>query len=148
VAAARTLLPHFSARFKLIGPLEHGPRAIAAHELSAWRREGIEYAGEVSDIRPHLAACTVFVLPSYYREGQPRSILEALAMGRAVITTDSPGCRQTVVPGSNGLIVPPRNPEALAQAMRRFIEDPTLHIRMGHASRLLAEQRYCVHSVN
>lgn len=88
-------------------------------------REGIlDYLGTTVDVRPYLAACNVFVLPSYYREGIPRSILEALATGRPVITTDLPGCRDTVQPGTNGMIVKPRDVAALADAMAAFAQDP------------------------
>jgi glycosyltransferase involved in cell wall biosynthesis len=89
----------------------------------------------------------VFVLPSY-REGTPRTVLEAMAMGRAIVTTDAPGCRETVVHGDNGFLVPAQDPEALAQAMRRFIDQPALQQRMGTRSRQLAEDKYDVHKVN
>ena len=97
--------------------------------------------------RSWIARASVFVLPSY-REGLPRSTQEAMAMGRAVITTNVPGCRETVVEGLNGLIVPAMNPTALADAMVRMIEDPELVARMGRASRTLAEDRYDVRRVN
>lgn len=148
VDAARQVGRASGARFQLLGPLETGRRAIPLSQLEAWSNEGIvEYLGAVDDVRPHLATCSVFVLPSY-REGLPRSVVEALATGRPVITTDVPGCRETVVSGVNGFLVPPRDASALAVAMRRFIDDPTLIPRMGTASRDLAERRYCVHEVN
>jgi len=90
----------------------------------------------------------VYVLPSYYREGLPRSTQEAMAIGRPVITTDVPGCRDTVIEGVNGYLVPPRNPAALAAAMQRFVSNPALVATMGAQSRRLAEERFDVHKVN
>ena len=89
----------------------------------------------------------MYVLPSY-REGVPASTQEAMAMGRAVITTDAPGCRETVVDHVNGFLVPVRNPHVLAEKMRRFIEQPDLIVSMGEASRRMAEERFDVHKVN
>jgi len=88
------------------------------------------------------------VLPSYYREGVPRSILEAMSTGRAVITTDAPGCRETVNEGENGFLVPTRDATALERAMERFVLDPSLVLRMGRRSREIAEDIFDVHKVN
>ena len=107
------------ARFVLVGPFDANPTAVKPEELAAWVREGtIEYEGAVDDVRPAIEAAHVFVLPSY-REGCPRTVLEAMAMGRPVITTDVPGCRETVEDGLNGFLVPARDPQALAQALGR-----------------------------
>ena len=103
--------------------------------------------GHLSDVRPAIAACSVYVLPSY-REGTPRTVLEAMAMGRAIITTDAPGCRETVAHGDNGLLVPVKSVDELAQAMCRFIDEPGLAGAMGARSRLIAEGKYDVHKVN
>lgn len=103
--------------------------------------------GAVEDVRPALRACSVFVLPSY-REGTPRSVLEAMSVGRAIVTTDAPGCRETVVDGENGFLVPPRNAKALYEAMLRFVEDPELASSMGVASRRIAEEKYDVRKIN
>ena len=126
-----------------------GPRTLVRQdELLAWGQEGaIDYLGPLQDIRPALADCAVYVLPSYYREGTPRSVLEAMAMGRPIITTDMPGCRETVDDGVNGFLVPPRDPPALAAAMARFADSPDLIASMGAAS-ARAEARYDVHGVN
>ncbi|MCX5578539.1 glycosyltransferase family 4 protein [Kaistia terrae] len=150
VEAARRLRPrHPQTRFQILGPLDPGPLAIPRDEIDRWVADGaIEYLGETADVRPYLAASTVFVLPSYYREGLPRSILEALATGRAVITADMPGCRDAIVEGENGFLVPPRDPEALAAAMQRFIDDPTLAKTMGRCSLEIARQRFDVEAVN
>ena len=117
-------------------------------ELDAWVQAGtLDFLGRLSDVRPAIEACSVYVLPSY-REGTPRTVLEAMAMGRAVITTDAPGCRETVVDGDNGFLVPVHSVDALAEAMARFITDPTLAARMGQRGRQLAEEKYDVHKVN
>lgn len=149
VQAARVLRrDHPQARFLLLGGVDTNPGGLAEADVVAWRSEGvIEWLGHVADVRPWIAAASVFVLPSY-REGKPRSTQEAMAMARPVVTTDAPGCRDTVEEGVNGFMVPVRDPEALAEAMRRFIEQPELIGRMGAESRRLAEERFNVHQIN
>jgi len=147
-AARRIRRQHPQARFSLVGWIDDSPNAIAQHELDAWVAEGsLEFLGRLSDVRPAIAACSVYVLPSY-REGTPRTVLEAMAMGRAIITTDTPGCRETVVDGDNGFLVPVKSVPALVKAMERFIAEPELAERMGRRSRQLAEAKYDVHQVN
>ena len=150
VAAARLIRADCpDARFQLLGPADANPAGLPAAELAGWQAEGIiEYLGETRDVAPFLAGATVFVLPTWYREGLPRTILEAMATGRAVITTDTPGCRDAVSDGDNGYLVPVRDPAALARAMRRFIADPGLAARMGVRGRARAESRYDVVIVN
>ena len=105
-AARRVRHAHPEVRIQLLGALDLNPSRISAQELEAWRAEGaIEYLGSTSDVRPFLSRAHVCVLPSY-GEGMPRSVLEAMAMGRAVLTTDVPGCRETVEDGRNGFLVP------------------------------------------
>ncbi|WP_265518350.1 glycosyltransferase family 4 protein [Nitratireductor luteus] len=148
-AARRLRARHPNARFQILGRFDPGPLAITRQEIDRWAAEGmIDYLGETDDVRPFLANCTVFVLPSYYREGIPRSILEAMATGRAIITADTPGCRDTVVHGRNGLIVPPRDPAELAAAMERFIDDPLTARQMGRRSFEMARERFDVDAVN
>lgn len=147
-AAQRVKKQFPQARFSLVGWLDENPDAITQSELDAWVHAGtLDYLGHLSDVRPAIAACSVYVLPSY-REGTPRTVLEAMAMGRAVITTDAPGCRETVVDGDNGFLVPVKSVDALAEAMTRFITDATLAARMGQRGRQLAEDKYDVHKVN
>ncbi len=142
----RALRPDCS--FRLVGWIDGNPAAIAQAELDAWVREGsLTCPGRLDDVREELAAAHVFVLPSY-REGMPRSTLEALATGRPIITTDAPGCRETVLPGENGLLVPPRDADALADACIRLADDRERLVRMGAASRKLAESRFDVRAVN
>ena len=146
-AAQRTRALYPQARFSLVGWLDEHPDAIAQSELDAWVQAGtLDFLGRLSDVRPAIEACSVYVLPSY-REGTPRTVLEAMAMGRAVITTDAPGCRETVVDGDNGFLVPVQSVDALAEAMARFITDPTLATRMGQRGRQIAEEKYDVHKV-
>lgn len=148
-AARRVRAVHPSARFILLGDIDENPGSVRREELHAWQDEGVvEWPGHVGDVRPLIAQASVFVLPSYYREGVPRSIQEAMAMGRPVITTDTPGCRDTVVHGANGWLVPVRDPAALAAAMTTFIDDPQLVVQMGAASRCRAEADFDVRRVN
>jgi len=149
-AAARRVRERYpAARFQLLGPFDPHPDGISKAQVHAWEAEGIlEHLGVTTDVRPVLAGCSVFVLPSFYREGLPRTSLEALATGRPIITTDSPGCREAVVHGTNGWLVPPRDDAALAEAMMRFLDDPESIPAMGLASRKLARERFDVHRVN
>jgi glycosyltransferase involved in cell wall biosynthesis len=149
VEAARTLKPTYpQAIFHIVGPLDSNPSGINAGTVARWEKEGIiEYHGSVSDVRPFLANCSVFVLPSY-REGTPRSVLEAMSSGRAIITTDAPGCRETVQNGVNGILVKPRDSADLAEAMARLTESNEIRAEMGRTSRILAEEKYDVHRVN
>lgn len=139
---------HPQIRALLVGPFDPHPDAIDPDEVDRWQRtSGIEYLGATEDVRPCLAAASVYVLPSY-REGTPRTVLEAMAMGRAVVTTDTPGCRQTVIDGHNGFLVPPRDATSLARAMERFVTDPGLAAVMGLRGRRKVELEYDVHRVN
>ena len=149
VEAARILRREFPwVRCVLAGWLDSNPSAVGAAQVEAWCREGvIDYVGPLADVRPTISGCSVYVLPSY-REGTPRTVLEAMAMGRAIVTTDVPGCRETIVDGESGFLVPPRDPEALAAAMSRFLGDPALARRMGADARRRVEQVYDVHKVN
>lgn len=135
-------------RFLLLGSVDSNPGSIQVSDVKSWVEEGIiEWPGQVVDVRNSLMQASVFVLPSY-REGLPRSTQEAMAMGRAVITTDVPGCRETVQQGVNGFLVPARDPEALADAMLQFIEQPELIKTMGINSRKIAEVKFNVHEIN
>ncbi len=172
------------SRFLLVGKLDPNPSSVNQDELDKWIHEGtIEYLGYLEDVRPAYEKCSVYVLPSY-REGTPRTVLEAMAMGRPIITTDAPGCRETVKKrdendreddkaevgnetrkfgscdndgwtrmgklkiGANGILIPPKDAAALAEAMRFFIQNPEEIMKMGQESRRYAEDRYDVHKVN
>ena len=149
VAAARELKSmNPSVRFCLIGGADTNPGAIAEAELLDWKREGVvEWTGHV-DVKPWLERTSVFVLPSSYREGVPRSTQEAMAMGRAVVTTDVPGCRETVVDGRNGFLVRPDDAKSLRVAMQKFIDNPKLISDMGRESRKMAEECFDVAEIN
>lgn len=149
VAAARIVKNRYqNARFILLGGLDENPGSITEDDVQTWVNEGlVEWPGH-TEVPPWLMQTSVFVLPSYYREGVPASTQEAMAMGRAVITTDVPGCRETVVNGENGFLIPVRNPQALAEAMMKFIEQPELIIKMGMRSRQIAEEKFDVHKIN
>lgn len=108
----------------------------------------IEYPGHVNNVSEWIENSSVFVLPSYYREGVPRSTQEAMAIGRAVITTDVPGCRETVENGVNGFLVPKWNPEALAEKMIYFIEYPEQIEKMGYESYKIAQEKFDAEKVN
>ena len=112
------------------------------NEIKAAQRAGaIEYLGHVDDVQQALADCSVYVLPSWH-EGTPRSVLEAMATGRAIITTDTRGCRETVDEGANGLLVPLRDPASLAAGMIALAGDPERRASMGVESRQLAVSRF------
>lgn len=136
VEASRIVKKNYpDTRFQIVGERdERNPSVIGQAELERWVSEGIvSWLGSVSDVRPIIADADVVVLPSYYREGIPRSLLEGAAMGKALITTDSVGCRDTVEEGITGLLIPPKDPDALAKAMIKLIEYPDMRIRMGLA---------------
>lgn len=147
--AARMLKAKYpEAIFRLVGPFDSNPAALAEETVQAWHEEGvIEYCGATRDVRPYIAESSVYVLPSY-REGTPRTVLEAMAMGRPVITTDAPGCRETVVDGRNGFLVPVKDSRRLAEAMEQFIIRPELIPEMGEESWKIAVEKYDVHKVN
>lgn len=147
--AAAALAPHWpGVSFHLVGGLDSNPDGIASTEVEDWVRAGhVIWHGALDDVRPALAAAHVYVLPSY-REGTPRTVLEAMATGRAIITTDAPGCRETVTDGHNGFLIPVRDTDALTHAMELFLADPELALRMGAASHSVAMEKYDVHKVN
>jgi glycosyltransferase involved in cell wall biosynthesis len=146
--AARKIKAQYpEVRFVLLGGQDPNPGSLRKAEVQAWVDEGLlEWPGHVQ-VQPWLLQTSVYVLPSY-REGLPRSTQEAMAMGRAVITTDAPGCRETVDDGVNGFLVPVREVNALVAAMLRFIENPDLIESMGQQSRRLAEERFDVRRIN
>ena len=133
------------ARLKIAGGLDGLDEKAFREAVSAG---GVEYPGEVSDIRAFLQECRFFVYPSYYREGVPRSVLEAMACGRPVITTDMPGCRDTVEEGKSGYLVPPRDADSLYQAMLKACRNRDGLDAMGRRSREIAEEKFDVYRNN
>lgn len=151
-------------RFLLIGNLDPTQRAIREKELRQWKEAGIiEYLGHVDDVRPAIKRCRFYVLPSY-REGMPRTVLEAMSMGRPIITTDVPGCRETValseegkrqkdlgskvLKGENGFLVSVKDVKALMNAMQILLDDSSLAEKMAKKSREIAEEKFDVNKVN
>lgn len=139
-----------NAIFTVLGGIdEHAHGAMTKFQLDELIQSNIiEYPGRVNNVSEWLANSHVFVLPSYYREGVPRSTQEAMAVGRAVITTDVPGCRETVIDGKNGFIVPKWNPQALAEKMVHFIENPEQIQAMGEESYKIAQEKFDARKVN
>jgi glycosyltransferase involved in cell wall biosynthesis len=147
-AARRVREKHPDVIFYLVGWIDENPDSVKQDELDAWIAEDVvKFLGRLDDVRSAIQACNVYVLPSY-REGTPRTVLEAMAMGRAIITTDAPGCRETVIEGDNGFLVPVKSVVDLEHAILKFIKTPLLATNMGVSSRKLAEQKYDVHKIN
>ena len=150
IAAAKIIkAKHPTVEFVVLGGLDEGnPGGLTQSELDSLISENlIIYPGYVDDVSSWIASSSVFVLPSY-REGVPRSTQEAMAIGRAVITTDAPGCRETVEDGVNGFLVPKWDVPALAGAMNKFIENPSLISEMGKESYRIAQEKFDVNIVN
>lgn len=150
VEAAKTLKDKYQDKvtFQMVGWCDESPSAIKKTDLDDWIASGtIDYLGKLEDVREAIAQSDVYVLPSY-REGTPRSVLEAMAVGRAVVTTDAPGCRNCVEDSVNGFKVPVQSVDALAAAMARFVDAPELIESMGMASRQRAESVFDVNKVN
>lgn len=142
VEAARILRGR--ARFVLVGSSDAGnPASVPESLVRAWEEEGIiEYWGACEDMPATLNSAHVVCLPSYYREGLPKVLLEAMACGRACVTTDTPGCREAVHHEDNGLLVPVKNPLALTAAIGRLIDEPALRYRMGQLGRQRAVEEF------
>lgn len=148
-AAAEIVKKRYPAAvFNLAGPEDPSPDGIPMAEIRSWQASGaVHYLGAFKDVRPIIESCQVYVLASYH-EGMPRTILEAMSMGRPILTTDVSGCNETVVPGENGYLVPKQNSQSLAERMIWFIENRERWERMALSSRRIAEDRFDVHKVN
>ena len=137
-----------NARFRVVGGWnpDH-PHGIPASDLDLWKKRGVvEFTGAVEDVRPHLAWCSVLCHASY-AEGTPRAVLEAMSTGRAIITTDAPGCRHTIIPGRSGFLVPPRDSRSLQERMEWFVENSEALDPFGQAARKRAEDVFDVRQV-
>ena len=135
-------------RIMILGPFDTNPTAIKQHDLQPYIDDGlIEYLGQTKDVRPFLKQCSVFVLPSYH-EGTPKSVLEAMATKRPIITTDAPGCRETVKDGVNGFLVPVGDAEALAEKMIWMIEHRSEAEKMAERSLEICREKYDVKKIN
>ena len=149
VAAAKILKSSgIKAEFLLIGDTDEGnPAFIDRGLLEKWRQEGdVSLLGFREDIPQLIEQANIVVLPSY-REGLPKILVEAAACGRAVITTDVPGCRYAIEPNQTGLLVPVREVDALAAAMKQLIEEPEYRQQLGKAGRVLAEKEFSIEHI-
>lgn len=134
---------------RLIGSLDPGnPTSIAQEDIDRWKQENvIDILGYRKDVPAQYSSANIVCLPSYYGEGLPKSLVEAAACGRAVVTTDHPGCRDAITPNVTGLLVPIKDPVALADAIQRLIENPDLRRQMGKAGRALAEEYFAIEKI-
>lgn len=140
---------HPEVGFDLVGPFDSNPTAVKPEDIQPYIDDNIvDFHGEQKNVQPYQEASSVFVLPSYYGEGTPKSALEAMSTGRPLIAADAVGCREVVQEGVNGFLVPPQNPKEIAAAMTRLIEEPGLKERMGAESREIAENLFDVRKVN
>lgn len=147
VQAARLLKRDYHDRiqFWLCGDLSENPRALKEEDVTSLTDgEYVKWLGYRRDVRDLLRKASIMAFPSYYREGVPRSLIEASASGLPIVTTTSVGCKDTVEDGVNGYLIPPHNPEALAAKLRILIENPVLRRHMGRQSRIIAERDYDV----
>lgn len=147
-AAEIVKIKYPKATFNLVGPEDPSPDGISLDEVTEWHDKGfVNYHGATDDVRPYIEKSNIFVLPSYH-EGMPRTVLEAMATGRPVLTTDVPGCKETVINDGNGWLVDKANVGQLAERMIWFIENPNEWQRMAEASRAMVQDKFDVHKVN
>jgi len=147
--AAKTVkLQYPKSKFLLLGDVDPSPDGVDISEVDSWVKSGsIDYLGCANDVRGVIKNCHIFVLPSYH-EGLPRSTIEAMSMGRAILTTNAVGCKDTVINGINGFKVPTKDEKMLAQKMIWFIDNSDLIKSMGIASRRIAKEKFDVHKIN
>lgn len=150
VEAARILNDrNINVQFCLYGtPDPENPMSVSEMEIAAWKREGIvDCAGFRSDISKAYSEANIVALPSFYGEGLPKSLIEASACGRAIITTNMPGCRDAIIPGITGILIPPRDALALADAVEIILNNHELRNKMGSAGRSFAEREFDIANV-
>lgn len=135
-------------RCMLVGPYDSNPSSLKPVDLEPLVKNGVvEYYGEQSDVRPFISQCSIYVLPSYH-EGTPKTVLEAMAMGRAIITSNAPGCKETVVDGVNGYLTEAKNADDVAEKMNYLSQNPDIVVKMGKKSREMACELFDVRIVN
>lgn len=148
--AAELLREQYQSKVEILlcGGLDDNPKAIKKEELEA-KCDGkyIQWLGYRTDVLDLLKDCHIVAFPSYYKEGLPKSLIEATAIGRPIVTTDSIGCRETVVDGYNGYLIPIKNSKALADKLQVLFDDKELRVKMGHNSRRLAERDFSIENV-
>ena len=128
----------------MLAPFDRGsPDSVKPADLEAYRSENLKIVSDFRhDVRRFAALSDIMVLASFYREGVPRSLLEAMAMSKPIVTTDNPGCRELVKDGENGFLIPVRDSDALVNALKKLCTDEGLRERMGRNSRKLTEQEF------
>lgn len=149
--AARLIKKEFpEVTFKLAGMLYEGKRSININEINKWEEENtLTYIGLLNDVKSSLIECNCLILPSFYREGIPRSLMEAMAIGRPIITTNSIGCKECIKDNLNGFMITPKDIKALYFAIKKMIKQKkSLTIKMGMEGRLIAEKKFDVHDIN
>lgn len=148
-AAKAAQAAYIKARFVLVGKIDmDDPNAITEQQILAWVEQGIcEWWGYQSDMRTVFAKCHIVCLPSKYREGVPKVLIEAAACGKPIVTTDMPGCREIVKNDANGLLIPPGDSKALLQAIETLLHKPELRKNMGLQGRTRVIEEFSVHSV-
>ena len=147
-AAEIVRMKYPQVKFMLVGGLDENPEALTKSELEEILRKGhLHYYGYTEDVRPYLEECSIFVLPSYH-EGNGRSIVEAEAVGRPIITTTAPGCCETVIDGYNGFLIPPKDGKALAEKIILLLENPKMKRNMAGYSYQLCCEKYDVRMIN
>lgn len=149
--AAKVLKQKYpKSEYHIIGPIDTtSSSGIKESTIEAFvAKDFIKFHGEQHNVMAFLEKSDVFVLPTFYREGVPRSILEALSIGMPIITTDTPGCRETIIEGKNGILIAPKSFNALLKAMEHFLVHPDQIEHMGTASRKLASEKFDVNKVN
>lgn len=147
--ASKKIKQHYpEIKCLLVGPYDTNPSALKKEELLPYiESEIIDYFGEQNDVIPFINQCSTFVLPSYH-EGTPKAVLEAMAVGRSIITTNAPGCKETVVDGFNGYLVPVNSVDSLVEKMTNLIKHPNLNISMAEHSLSIVREKYDVKKVN
>ncbi|WOH38973.1 glycosyltransferase family 4 protein [Thalassotalea fonticola] len=147
-AAMKVKFKYPEARFQIVGPEDPSPDGIPISEVMKWHNsDAVEYLGGTNDVRPFINNCHIFVLASYH-EGMPRTVLEAMSIGRPILTTNVEGCRETVTDGFNGFLVPKQDVNSLANRMVWFIENQNEWSDMANQSRKMAEDKFDVKKVN
>ncbi|MBU2996737.1 glycosyltransferase family 4 protein [Cellulophaga baltica] len=149
-AAEKLKGTYTNAEFHIIGEPDNTPSGISIDRINELvKKDVIVYHGRQNNVEEHLYKNDVFVLPTYYREGIPRSCLEATSVGLPLITTNTPGCKETIVGNNeNGILIPPKNEKALVDAMEAFLKNPSMLKEMGIKSRQLAEEKFDVNIIN
>jgi N,N'-diacetylbacillosaminyl-diphospho-undecaprenol alpha-1,3-N-acetylgalactosaminyltransferase len=142
VMAAQMLSGRSNLVCLLAGAAENGPDAVPPAYLDAHRSTVFRWLGFRQDVRELIALADIVVLPSYYPEGVPKSLLEAMAMGKPIITTDNRGCREVVEDGKNGFMIPIKDAKALAEAISRLLDDRQMQVVFGAYSRTKASREF------